>query len=194
MTMTLTCLWYSTFVLRYCWLANTTGKHDAFLAFDMLQEHNIRDIKVSLHTTLRVQPDRTETQVIFMVLGPFATWEYVKKISASIPFQRQLKDHVEAQFNHFRRGKSHTNPDKEGDIQRLQDSYHAAGCHSYKPGRKLADVDRAEDYLAIGSDPVKLTATIKRWVENRVSERSTQEIHEVRDEQQPSRSTNQARR
>lgn len=33
-------------MLRYCWLANTTGWPGLFEPFDMLQEHNIRDIKV----------------------------------------------------------------------------------------------------------------------------------------------------
>ncbi|KAI0688537.1 hypothetical protein BC835DRAFT_1284427, partial [Cytidiella melzeri] len=64
--------------MRFCWLANTTGLENGFLAFDMVQEHNIRDIKV-----------------IFAVLGPFATWDYIKKISASIPTQRKIKHHVE---------------------------------------------------------------------------------------------------
>ncbi|KAI0694460.1 hypothetical protein BC835DRAFT_1306326 [Cytidiella melzeri] len=73
------------FIMQYCWLANTTGRPGQFLAFDMLQEHNIRDIK---HTCA--------------VHGPFATWEYIKKISASIPIQHKIKDHVEAEINHFR--------------------------------------------------------------------------------------------
>ena len=36
------------FITRFCWLANTTGRHNSFLPFDELQEHNIRDIKVSI--------------------------------------------------------------------------------------------------------------------------------------------------
>ncbi|KAI0686262.1 hypothetical protein BC835DRAFT_1288480 [Cytidiella melzeri] len=94
------------FVIRHCWLANTTGRKGAFLAFDMLQEHNIRDIK---H--------------IFAVHGPFSSWEYIKKISVSIPAQRKIKDHVENEFNHFRRGKSHTTPESETDIVNLLDHY-----------------------------------------------------------------------
>ncbi|KAI0085281.1 hypothetical protein BDY19DRAFT_897009, partial [Irpex rosettiformis] len=34
------------FTMRYCWLVNTTGHEKGFLVFDMLQEHNIRDLKV----------------------------------------------------------------------------------------------------------------------------------------------------
>ncbi|KAH9965469.1 hypothetical protein BC827DRAFT_1153743 [Russula dissimulans] len=72
------------FVVCYCWLANMTGRDDCFLPIDLLQEHNIRDIK---HT--------------FTSIGPFATWEYIRKTSMSIPCQRCVKDHVEREVNHF---------------------------------------------------------------------------------------------
>lgn len=45
---TLSTWYYRTFILRYCWLGRTEGSKDGFLAFDMMQEHNIRDIKVRL--------------------------------------------------------------------------------------------------------------------------------------------------
>jgi hypothetical protein len=35
-----------TFIREHCWLANTTGRPGAFLPIDLLQEHNVRDIKV----------------------------------------------------------------------------------------------------------------------------------------------------
>lgn len=35
-----------TIIMRYCWLANTTGRVGGHLPIDMVQEHNIRDIKV----------------------------------------------------------------------------------------------------------------------------------------------------
>ena len=38
---------YRTYIIKYCWLANTTGRRDGFLPIDLLQEHNVRDIKVS---------------------------------------------------------------------------------------------------------------------------------------------------
>ncbi|KAI0699730.1 hypothetical protein BC835DRAFT_1304423 [Cytidiella melzeri] len=101
------------FILRYCWLANTTGQEGRFFAFDMLQEHNIRDIK---HT--------------FAVHGPFSTWEYIKKISAAIPAQWRIKDHVEAEFSHFQRGKSHTTPEWEKDVAGLQESYRVVTIRS----------------------------------------------------------------
>ena len=35
------------YIKCYCWLANTTGRENSFLPIDLLQEHNIQDIKVS---------------------------------------------------------------------------------------------------------------------------------------------------
>nr|VWP00644.1 Putative transcriptional regulator containing an aminotransferase domain [Ganoderma boninense] len=46
----LKCEWppeFRDFVRRHCWLVNFTGKRDGFVAVDMAQEHNIKDIKVS---------------------------------------------------------------------------------------------------------------------------------------------------
>ncbi|KAI0696103.1 hypothetical protein BC835DRAFT_1414500 [Cytidiella melzeri] len=148
------------FILRYCWLANTNnGK--AFLAFDMLQEHNIRDIKS-----------------IFMVYGPYATWEYIQKISAAIPTLRKVKDHVEADFNHFSRGKSHSSPDKEKDITQLQAAYKLSQVHIYTPKQQLDSSRRAKDFVALGSNIVKLQATIGRWSEKRLVSRAATEIWE----------------
>ncbi|KAI0703595.1 hypothetical protein BC835DRAFT_1262654 [Cytidiella melzeri] len=147
-----------TFVLRHCWLANTTGNTDSFLPYDMVQEHNIRDIK---HT--------------FMVLGPFATWDYIHKISATVPTQRKVKDHVEANLNHLRRGKLPTSPEVEKDIRNLQKVYHAANLHVRLPGRHLEARDRAKDVVALGCNSEKLQAIIKQWAEKRTSTRATTE-------------------
>ncbi|KAI0690354.1 hypothetical protein BC835DRAFT_1528859 [Cytidiella melzeri] len=147
------------FIMRFCWLANTTGLENGFLAFDMVQEHNIRDIKV-----------------IFAVLGPFATWDYIKKISASIPTQRKIKHHVEREFNHFRRGLSHTSPDHERDVSELQSKYHEAEAHVHKPGCHLTSQHKVKDFIAIGSNPKTLQAMIDRWASKRVKSKSDAEV------------------
>ena len=67
---------------------------------------------------------------------------------------------IEQEFNHFRRGKSHTNPTKEGDIVRLREYYAKSKAHVYIPGRTLPKSSQAEDYLARGSDPIKLKDTL----------------------------------
>lgn len=110
--------------------------------------------------------------------GPYASWDYIKRISAAIPTLRKVKDHTEAEFNHFYRGKSHTSPEKEKDVARLQLSYKNSNIHVYTPGRHLTQARRAKDFLATGSDVQKLQGTIDRWAERRLTTRSTQEIWE----------------
>ncbi|EKM48930.1 uncharacterized protein PHACADRAFT_214588 [Phanerochaete carnosa HHB-10118-sp] len=145
-------------VLKYCWLGNTTGRPGCFSPFDLIQEHNIRDIK---H--------------IFAVFGPYATWEYIKKISAAIPTMRKVKDHVEADINHFRRGKTHTKPAKEIDVAKLQQAYAASKIHVFDPTRPRLDIECLTDYLQQGSNPTLLRKTINRWTARRVTARSTEQ-------------------
>ncbi|TCD71585.1 hypothetical protein EIP91_007332 [Steccherinum ochraceum] len=147
------------FVRDYCWLTNTTGRPNAFLPIDELQEHNVKDTKVT-----------------FGVCGPNGTWEYVGDISGSIPCQRKIKDHVTAEINHYARGKSHTSPSAEADICRIQESLAASKILRQVPGREFKDEnDKAADYIANGSDIKKLQTTIDNWWSTRANVRATTE-------------------
>ncbi|EKM48682.1 uncharacterized protein PHACADRAFT_189093 [Phanerochaete carnosa HHB-10118-sp] len=146
-------------MMKYCWLANSTGKEGLFKAFDLAQEHNIKDIKG-----------------LFLAFGPHATWEYIKKISAAIPTLRKIKDHVEATVNHYRRGKSHSSPEREEDVAKLQEMYAKQRTHAYTANRHLTNSsDVAEDYIGKGCEPSKLQATIKSWASKRVTSVATTE-------------------
>jgi hypothetical protein len=89
-------------------------------------------------------------------------------MSASIPCQRKVKDHVEAEINHYRRGKTHTSPEKENDIRVLQESYRQSKIHQLKLGRKLTSKDTAPDYFKVGSEGTRLEKTMEKWALNRV--------------------------
>lgn len=105
-----------------------------------------------------------------MAFGPHATWEYIKKISAAIPTLRKIKDHVEATVNHYRRGKSHSSPEREEDVAKLQEMYAKHRTHIYTPSRHLTNLsDRVDDYVAGGCEPTKLQATIASWASKRVT-------------------------
>ena len=41
-------MFHSAYIRRNCWVVNLSGKADGFVAIDLVQEHNIKDIKVSL--------------------------------------------------------------------------------------------------------------------------------------------------
>lgn len=141
------------FIRKYCWLINPDGNPNAWYPIDELQEHNVRDIKV-----------------IFAILGPFATWEYIQKISASIPCQRKVKNHVEMQINHYQRGKSHTSPNHTEDVKRLQNAYKESALHVYHAGRLHESKDKVPDYVGMGSQMQKLIQVMKRWSSNRLSD------------------------
>ncbi|KAI0640946.1 hypothetical protein C8Q79DRAFT_1099102, partial [Trametes meyenii] len=122
------------FVRRYCWLTNTNGHQGSFIPVDRAKEHNIGDIKSS-----------------YAAMGPFATWEYLGKTSASIPGQRRVKDHVEHEINHGYRGKTHTSPQKENDIAKLQAVYQNAHAHTALASRHRLDAqDRFPDVVKKG--------------------------------------------
>ena len=110
-----------------------------------------------------------------MTLGPFVTWDLIHKMSASIPCQRKIKDHVEVEVNHFLRGKAHTSPDAEEDIQNLQAAYSKDAIHVYKSGRKLAARDKVKDILGLGSEGTRLQKAIERWASGRNSKVTTTE-------------------
>jgi hypothetical protein len=114
-------------------------------------------------------------QHTFAAKGPYADWSYIGETSASIPCQRKIKDHVESDLNHFLRGKSHSSPEKEEDINRLCMSYHASKIHSNHPRRRLDLKDRVGDTVSIGTESGKLLKTMSKWVANRVSEWSCEE-------------------
>jgi hypothetical protein len=114
-------------------------------------------------------------QYTFAAIGPSAEWDYIGKISASIPTQRKVKDHVEDDINHFHRGKAHTCPEKEADIVCLQASYQQSKIHVYRPGRKVEAKDKFADTIGKGSEIGKVNKTLASWLSNRFVVKSTQE-------------------
>src|SRR6266852_7863463 len=116
-------------------------------------------------------------QYTFAASGPNVNWDYIGEISASIPCQRKVKDHVERTLNHFCRGKSHTSPGKEEDVAQLQASYRDSKIHQKIQGRKLDPKNKFEDYLTHGTQQT-IVNVIGRWSENRVREQSSEDYWE----------------
>ncbi|PCH40521.1 hypothetical protein WOLCODRAFT_16574 [Wolfiporia cocos MD-104 SS10] len=109
-------------------------------------------------------------------MGPFATWEYIGKISQAIPTMRKVKDHVEADINHFWRGKSHTSPDKEEDVARLQSAFHCSWVWRYRPMRHLNDADKPSNIPKRGSNPGRLGKARDNWTSSRMGEHSVEQV------------------
>jgi hypothetical protein len=90
-----------------------------------------------------------------------------------------VKDHIEAEVNHFRRGKKHSDPDKEEDVSLLQASYAVSRIHTYIPKRYLHGENQVQDYLAKGSNPDTLRKVVSNWLKKRVTTKGTMEDHDT---------------
>lgn len=99
----------------------------------------------------------------------------IGRISPAIPALRKIKDHIEAEFSHFRRGKSHTSPEAEEDIQKLQDALSQSRVHVYD-GTRTSSSSKITDYMAVGSDIEKVTKALEQFHAKRDRGQSTEEL------------------
>jgi hypothetical protein len=152
---------------------NNTGKPDDFLPFDEAQEHNNKDFKVT---------HRSE--------GPSVDWEYLKKLHPAIHVIRAVANHIEAEFKTLTRGKKHTVPKQDLDVQTLQSSYHASCIHNRVPGRKSeTERDHASDVTLRGVILLHKGKVLKRWTDNRAFARSIEQEWDLLSEDDSSSSS-----
>ncbi|KAJ3757148.1 hypothetical protein EV360DRAFT_46664 [Lentinula raphanica] len=140
-------------IRKWCWVFTRNGKANSFLPFDLAQEHNVRDIKVTYRS-----------------FGPGATIEYVGRISPGIPTFERVNRHVENEFGTVSRGAKHGVPNKEEDVKLLLEHYVADELHVYKQGRTGGF---AEDITSKGALDVHNKA--REWFEKWKLERSSEE-------------------
>ncbi|KAJ3546980.1 hypothetical protein NMY22_g1840 [Coprinellus aureogranulatus] len=148
------------FVRHHCWLVNFSGKPGTWCPIDKAQEMNIKDIKVTY---------RSE--------GPNIKWSYLRKLHPAIPVIRNIIDFTENEFGTLARGKKHTVPSREKDIETLQKTYATAQLHEIRPGRhNWSDKrDNARDFIDAGAHKVSMTQLLSRWNAGRAFERSLAE-------------------
>jgi hypothetical protein len=78
-------------------------------------------------------------------------------------------------FQTYTRGKSHTIPKKDADIEKLRQSY--IDSHRCIPGRVApSKKDKPSDVTTKGVITLSTTALITRWINGRDFERATHEI------------------
>ncbi|KAI0639717.1 hypothetical protein C8Q77DRAFT_1082554 [Trametes polyzona] len=152
-----------TYIRQYCWLVNFSGKRDGFLAVDMAQEHNIKDIKVTWRS-----------------FGPGATFPYIQKVSPAIPVLRAVKANIASQFSSVKgRGTHHGTPAKDEDVDRMIAMFRAFHAHSVEEGREIkgTEADHAPDYVSLGAIKLQSDGIFTRWWNDRSFKRATTEIY-----------------
>jgi hypothetical protein len=139
---------------------NFSGKPGEFCPIDKAQEMNIKDIKVTY---------RSE--------GPNIKWPYLKKLHPTIPIIRNIINFAEEQLGVQTRGKKHTVPSREKDIEKLQWSYATAKLHEAHPGQRTwaDEKDQAWDFIADGALKLSTTHLLSTWNDGRAFERSLAE-------------------
>ena len=112
------------------------------------------------------------------MIGPFATWDAIGKISPAIPLLEAVRRHMEKQVHTVYRGSSHTNPSHEKDVRTLEDAYMASHMHEYISGRRIEHKnDVALDFVQKGTH--NLRKTIGQWWEQRTFTRATEQCYDT---------------
>ncbi|OSD06942.1 hypothetical protein PYCCODRAFT_1449702 [Trametes coccinea BRFM310] len=116
------------------WLVNPTGKPNAWVEVDLMQEHLNFWIKT-----------------IYKAHGSNASWEWLVMISPCVDILRQLATQVNADLG-AHQGTKHTSPDLEKDIAHLMESLQEHGVYSVDPGRCVDEVPKSSvpNIVALG--------------------------------------------
>ncbi|KAJ7055139.1 hypothetical protein C8F01DRAFT_994622 [Mycena amicta] len=152
------------FVRNNCWLLTFTGRPESYVSFDQAQEHNIKDIKAT-----------------YKPPGPRGGWEYMHTLHPAIPTIRENSEFIDQAFNTLTRGKKHTSPKKEGDIQKLLEQFQ--GVHGFVVGRQVSPEDKSENYFEAGGEKWMGGSVRQNWKDKRQFERSTEEKYVARGEE-----------
>lgn len=120
-------------------------------------------------------------------MGPNRTYENLYKESPSIPAVREIHASLEKEFNTLTRGRKHTTPDAERDINRLMDSYTESQIYQYRAGRMVkSGADWFQDIVAKGAGNIAREDVIHRWSDKRSFVRARgKEYNETAGETQP---------
>ncbi|KAJ8454311.1 hypothetical protein ONZ45_g19356 [Pleurotus djamor] len=150
-----------TYIKRNCWLFSRTGEPDSYLPFDLGQEQNIGDIKVT-----------------FKAQGPGGTLSYLTDTSPAIPILRKVKDCMNDQFSILSgRGTHHSSPSKDNDVETLVQSYQLSKIYEETPGRLFKSTDDySKDVVTIGAgNLIGGSASVTKWFTKRTHFRAKME-------------------
>ncbi|KAH9839457.1 uncharacterized protein C8Q71DRAFT_704175 [Rhodofomes roseus] len=105
------------------WLVNPTGKPNAWVEVDLMQEHENFWIKVG---------------TIYRAHGSNGSWEWLAMISPCIDILRRLSTQMNASLG-AKLGSKHTSPSIQKDITVLMSSLHHHRVYELHPGRAIDD-------------------------------------------------------
>ncbi|KAL1699001.1 hypothetical protein EV121DRAFT_217137 [Schizophyllum commune] len=121
-------------ILLQNWLVNTTGRPNAFLEVDRLQEHLNYWIKA-----------------YFQAHGSNTSWNWLGIVAPCVKILRSLSNEVNSTLG-SRQGKRHATPDRTKDIDELMASLARHKVYEYCPGRRFDadDTSQVDDVIGVG--------------------------------------------
>ncbi|TFY60954.1 hypothetical protein EVJ58_g4806, partial [Rhodofomes roseus] len=117
------------------WLVNPTGKANAWVEVDLLQEHFNFWIKT-----------------IYKAHGSNASWEWLAMISPCIDVLRRLATEIHSLLG-AKQGTKHTSPSLDKDIRQLIASLRRFHVYEFQPGR---EIDDGTDHSGLVVDSITL--------------------------------------
>ncbi|EIM86401.1 uncharacterized protein STEHIDRAFT_57738, partial [Stereum hirsutum FP-91666 SS1] len=115
------------------WLLNPTGKDNAFVEVDLVQEHLNFWIKV-----------------IYKADGDSHSWDWLAMVAPTVDVLRRLATSIHEEIG-SRQGSKHSSPEISKDIKRLMMSIDDLDVYRYKEGRVLdADEKPVADAMSVG--------------------------------------------
>ncbi|KAH9938037.1 uncharacterized protein B0H18DRAFT_965183 [Fomitopsis serialis] len=121
------------------WLVNPTGKANAWVEVDLLQEHfNFLDQGTYLSYHSCASALLTVKQTIYKAHGSNASWDWLAMISPCIDILRRLASQMHTLLG-AKQGTSHTSPSLDKDISQLVASLRRFCVYELQPGREVDD-------------------------------------------------------
>ncbi|KAI0363846.1 hypothetical protein BV20DRAFT_957447 [Pilatotrama ljubarskyi] len=119
------------------WLVNSTGKANAWVPVDLLQEHMNYWIKV-----------------IYKAQGSNASWEWLQTISPCVTLLRTLASQVNKNLG-VRLGSRHQSPELHRDIKTISEKLRMHNVYDIERGRVIEGEDEVLNVISAGLDQLR---------------------------------------
>lgn len=138
-------------IITQNWVLNPTGKENAFVEIDLVQEHLNFWIKVrKLRVSEPITTINFTGQKIYKADGDAHSWDWLALVSPCIDILRRLANRLNGELG-SKQGTRHSAPDLSKDIERLMSVLKEHGVYTLTPGRVVHSKDApVPDILSTG--------------------------------------------
>ena len=152
------------------WLANLSGKSNAFKEMDLLQEHQNFWAKVKSLNIARCKVRLIVLKIIYCAKGSNRSWEWLAMVSVSIFALRDVIRKVQTEYETPLNSISHTSPSTAADVLILRQYLEAQKLQTYCPRREHNEhTTPVRDLMAEGAEYANKPAAFRNFRYTRLS-------------------------